>query len=412
MFPLKLKLAALTSLLIFAASSPVHAQQKKSLKELEQQAKSNFAADQQRKRQLEAEAAFATANSAYQREDFVTAVNFLKISSSAGIAAAQYNLAIFYIKGTGVSKNTPEAVRLLKLAAGQGLAEAMIKLGELYETGVGIAKDGAEALRWYEAAAKSGSVLGRANFSFFLSKGLAGRARDPARAKEILLELSNDKTILMSFPEPKYSVFMAEVLYNLGELQYAGADFGIQTDEAAAKTTWERVKPSPFLPTTEQAYRRAKAGLACISDGFSAALCKSLRCSIEATPDTGSCPDIAESEMISRAEQEAAEQRKIKNLSGEATLSVRMKRDQPNLDDYFYTELWKDNSKAGSVVVETCIDGRRQRLETKILQSSGDLKIDGRAINYGRALYLDPAQGSGQQYADKSCYQLRINKPN
>jgi TPR repeat protein len=58
------------------------------------------------------------------------AARLYKLAADQGIAAAQYNLGVFYKYGRGgLSQNDREAARLYKLAAAQGFADAQSNLG-------------------------------------------------------------------------------------------------------------------------------------------------------------------------------------------------------------------------------------------------------------------------------------------
>jgi TPR repeat protein len=80
-----------------------------------------------------------------------------------GVVAAEYNLAILYYNGNGVSQDYGEAAKWFRKAAEQGDAEAQYSLGILYALGGrGVPQDDAEAVRWYRRAAEQG-VAGAAN---------------------------------------------------------------------------------------------------------------------------------------------------------------------------------------------------------------------------------------------------------
>lgn len=51
-------------------------------------------------------------------------------------AEAQYNLALKYLKGDGVSKDNNKAAELLKNAATQGHVESQLALFSMYEPGI------------------------------------------------------------------------------------------------------------------------------------------------------------------------------------------------------------------------------------------------------------------------------------
>ena len=70
-----------------------------------------------------------------------------------GVAEAQYNLALMYDKGQGVTRDYTAAARWYREAADQGLAEAQNNLGLMYDKGKGVPRNYIEAYMWYSLAA-------------------------------------------------------------------------------------------------------------------------------------------------------------------------------------------------------------------------------------------------------------------
>ena len=68
-----------------------------------------------------------------------------------GHAAAQFNIAVMYESGAGVTQDSAQAARWYLAAAKQGDADSQYKIGMLYEAGTGVTKDLAEARKWYDA---------------------------------------------------------------------------------------------------------------------------------------------------------------------------------------------------------------------------------------------------------------------
>ena len=56
-----------------------------------------------------------------------------------GNAGAQYNLGLYYERGTGVAIDMPKAIKWYTLAADAGLVEAQVNLGACYDKGNGVA---------------------------------------------------------------------------------------------------------------------------------------------------------------------------------------------------------------------------------------------------------------------------------
>src|SRR6267142_5740713 len=73
-----------------------------------------------------------------QNKDYTSALNSFRKAASRGDAIAQYNLALMYDKGQGVSQSYKEALSWYAKAAAQGLAQAQFNLGALYDDGQGL----------------------------------------------------------------------------------------------------------------------------------------------------------------------------------------------------------------------------------------------------------------------------------
>ncbi len=84
------------------------------------------------------------------------AVRWLAAAASRGNIKAMHNLALAYLNGTGVPKNTATAMAWFGKAASSGYRDAAFDLAVLYERGEGVPQDPRLALRWYTAAASDG----------------------------------------------------------------------------------------------------------------------------------------------------------------------------------------------------------------------------------------------------------------
>lgn len=188
----------------------------------------------------------------------------------------QFDLGLKYYNGYGVPKNDAEAVKWYRKAADQGYASAQSNLGVMYAKGEGVAENDAEAVKWYRLAAEQGNAIAQFNLGRMYAYG-EGVARDIVTAQNWWSKaVSSDDESLKS-----------AVNYAIGEIRYAGEEFGSVDDMAQAKIFWKRV--IEFGMTTTQSYKLASAGLACIERGESSKNCQPLRCSIEGRSD---CPDL------------------------------------------------------------------------------------------------------------------------
>ncbi len=86
-------------------------------------------------------AAQPSAYSAYKAGNFAEAFSIWNPLAKQGDANAQNNLAMLYVNGRGVEKNSGEAVRWLQKSVDQGNASAQVNLGTLYATGDGVDKN-------------------------------------------------------------------------------------------------------------------------------------------------------------------------------------------------------------------------------------------------------------------------------
>ncbi|MDH3563858.1 MAG: hypothetical protein OEN49_10780, partial [Gammaproteobacteria bacterium] len=64
--------------------------------------------------------------------DPAEAVKWWGLAAKQGLAAAQFNLGLMYMKGDGIDENPDEAVRLWRLSANQGFTQAITLLKVLH----------------------------------------------------------------------------------------------------------------------------------------------------------------------------------------------------------------------------------------------------------------------------------------
>ena len=104
--------------------------------------------------------------SAYNRQDYATALRTWRPLADQGDADAQYNLGVMYANGQGVPKDDVQAVKWYRLAADQGDADAQALLGIAYADGQGVPKDYVQAVKWYRLAADQGYAKAQSNLGF------------------------------------------------------------------------------------------------------------------------------------------------------------------------------------------------------------------------------------------------------
>ncbi len=86
-------------------------------------------------------------------------------------ALAQFNVALMYEQGLGVSKDEKEALLWYEKSASQGNSAAQFNLGVLYENGRGTAVDFAKANEWYRKASVQGDGLAIGNLGMLYIRG-------------------------------------------------------------------------------------------------------------------------------------------------------------------------------------------------------------------------------------------------
>ena len=99
------------------------------------------------------------------------AVKWYRQAAAQGIAQAQYNLAVAYDEGEGVTQNKEEAVKWWRQAAAQGIAQAQYNLAVAYSTGEGVTQNKEEAVKWWRQAAAQGIAKAQYNLAVAYSTG-------------------------------------------------------------------------------------------------------------------------------------------------------------------------------------------------------------------------------------------------
>ena len=106
---------------------------------------------------------FDKGSAAIRNGDYAEAVKWFRLSAEQGYAKAQYNLALMYANGQGVSQDYKEAAKWFRLSAEQGNAKAQTSLGFMYVLGQGVIQDDVYAHMWWNIAAASGNFFAQKN---------------------------------------------------------------------------------------------------------------------------------------------------------------------------------------------------------------------------------------------------------
>lgn len=111
------------------------------------------------------------AKSAYEKEDYSTALRLWQALADAGNPQAQTGLASMYFAGDGVPQDYAEAVKWYRRAADQGDAAAQNSLGLMYAKGQGVRQDYVVAVMWYRIAADKGRYAAQINLGMMYEQG-------------------------------------------------------------------------------------------------------------------------------------------------------------------------------------------------------------------------------------------------
>lgn len=105
----------------------------------------------------------SSADAAFARGDYQTALKQWHAQAQAGDAAAMRDLGMLYDTGHGVQQNQALALSWYQAAAQAGDGEAAFNVATMYDAGRGVSMDRAQAVKWYKIAAGRG--VGRAAYN-------------------------------------------------------------------------------------------------------------------------------------------------------------------------------------------------------------------------------------------------------
>ncbi|WP_339487619.1 tetratricopeptide repeat protein [Pseudomonas sp. EL_65y_Pfl2_R95] len=108
---------------------------------------------------------------AYEAGDLPLAFKEFHVLAETGNADGQFNVALMYEQGIGVTKDETQAISWYEKSAQQGNSNAQYNLGVLYENGRGTAVDFAQANQWYRKAAAQGDALAVGNLGMLYMRG-------------------------------------------------------------------------------------------------------------------------------------------------------------------------------------------------------------------------------------------------
>ena len=104
--------------------------------------------------------------------DQAKALEYYQKSAKHGLAAAQFDLGLSYLRpGQGIRPDPELGVQWLRKAADQGFALAENQLGVCYRQGTGRAQNDEEAFKWFERAASHNLPKGLCNLGLAYLEG-------------------------------------------------------------------------------------------------------------------------------------------------------------------------------------------------------------------------------------------------
>ena len=135
-------------------------------------------------------APFEDGVAAYERGDYVAAIQLWQPLAERGDAAAQFNIALLYDTGRGVPEDDGMAARWYRLSAVQGYAKAQFSLGTMYDSGRGVRQDSKEAAKWFQLAADQRNAKARYKLGSLYEIG-RGVSRNPGQAVQLYTEAAS-----------------------------------------------------------------------------------------------------------------------------------------------------------------------------------------------------------------------------
>jgi len=122
-----------------------------------------------------------TANDAFERGEYVTALELYETLAGQGNAEAQFQVGLMYEQGLGTDVDRQTAQRYYQQAAEQQSPQALDALGTLYLKGEGVIQNFKESLRLFQQAAAQGYPQAQHNLGVAYADG-KGTFRDPVKA--------------------------------------------------------------------------------------------------------------------------------------------------------------------------------------------------------------------------------------
>ena len=137
---------------------------------------------------------FQAGITAYQANNLPLAYKEFLTAAKDGHADSQFNVALMYEQGIGVSKDEKEAVVWYGKSAAQGNAAAQFNLGVLYENGRGTKIDYVKANELYRKASAQGDPLAIGNLGMLYVRGQGVKENKVAGVALLMVSASLDSS--------------------------------------------------------------------------------------------------------------------------------------------------------------------------------------------------------------------------
>jgi len=131
---------------------------------------------------------------AYQANNLPLAYKEFLTAAKDGHADSQFNVALMYEQGIGVSKDEKEAVVWYGKSAAHGNAAAQFNLGVLYENGRGTKIDYVKANELYRKASVQGDPLAIGNLGMLYVRGQGVKENKVAGVALLMVSASLDSS--------------------------------------------------------------------------------------------------------------------------------------------------------------------------------------------------------------------------
>ena len=132
--------------------------------------------------QADADEDYTKGQKAFQQQDLLTAIEYLRSSADTGHPQAQSLLGYIY----DIAEENKLALDYYQMAADQGDADGAYGLAKLYASGEAEEKDLEKAVKWYQEAAEKDHLMALEVLATAYLKGELGLQPDKSLAKGLL----------------------------------------------------------------------------------------------------------------------------------------------------------------------------------------------------------------------------------